>query len=335
MAIIEKTDRRGKRSAPAMPVIGIAKVSVNYGSYAAVSGCSFEISEGDVFGFLGPNGAGKSSLIRAISGTVYYEGTISLLGKNISEMDRETTNSFMGVVPQDPFVYKDFTVIENLLTAGKMYGLSGDQLDKRVEELLAQFMLKKFRDRKAMHLSGGYRRLLSIAMSVMHKPKFLMMDEPTVGLDPDIREKIWDIIQGLRQSGTTVLLTTHYLDEAEALCGKVAIIDRGKILASGSTHDLIDMYGGYTTITVNVDKDASALEERMGRIKDVVSAKVSGTGGTEIRLECENKYAVRVIRDLILLIGSPPHEISPLDSLVREPTLGDAFKKIVEKEAGL
>jgi ABC-type multidrug transport system ATPase subunit len=311
-------------------ILSIENLSIYYGKFNAVMGCNFFIREREIFGFLGPNGAGKSSVIKAISRQIPYQGKIYFWATEISDLPREHLNSSIGVVPQDPCFFKDFTVIENLRLAAKFHDVI--DVEGAVGATMSQFMLSKFADKPAKNLSGGYRRLLSIAMSTIHNPKILIMDEPTVGLDPDMRADVWELIKELRDSGMTIMLTTHYLDEAEALCDRIVILDNGKVRASAPPSTLIDQYGGNTIIVVVTDKDASKLSSAISRIPNVLNSYINGRA---IRLECQNRNAVQIIRDLSLILGAPPHNIKPLESLVREPTLADAFKNIVKKEMEL
>jgi len=297
-----------------------------------VSNCSLEIFEGEIFGLLGPNGAGKSSIIRAISMEIPYRGEIFLDGNEIRDLERNEFNTIVGVVPQDPCFFKDFTITENLVLVGRAHDFSGEILDERVKILLKKFSLTRYKNKIARNLSGGFKRLLSIAMSTFHLPKLLMMDEPTVGLDPRMRKKVWNLIYDLNAAGTTIILTTHYLDEAYELCDRVAIIENGQILALDSPQQLIDEYGGNTIITILVDKDPTPLLKSMKKIENVIDVQVEGK---EITVECKNRFAARVIRDLVLLLEAPPYRIKPVDSIVKEPTLADAFRNIVKSDIGL
>ena len=311
-------------------IIEFQDVSISYGTHYAVRNCSFEINENEIFGLLGPNGAGKSTLIRALLGQLDYEGNIFIMGEELTRIPREKLNDLIGVIPQEPCFLRDFTVYENLKFAGKLYRLPN--IEEIVEDSISKFLLSNYRDKPVKFLSGGYKRLVSIAMSTIHDPHIIVMDEPTVGLDASVRNKIWEIIKKLNKEGKTVILTTHYLDEASLLCDRIAIINNGYVLSYGPPPELIEKYGGNTRIFLNVDKDPSPLLNSIKKIPNIIEVKISGK---LIEIECKSKYAAHVIRDVVLVLEAPPHRIKPLRSEVREPTLSDAFMKIVGSEIGL
>jgi ABC-type multidrug transport system ATPase subunit len=311
-------------------LVSFQNVNVYYGHFQAVKNCSFEIYENEIFGLLGPNGAGKSSIIRIFLGEADFEGDIYLFGENLREISREKLNSDIGVVPQDPCFFKDFTVYENLVLAAKLYSL--ENIQETVESSISKFSLSDHRDKPVQLLSGGYKRLVSIAMSTIHNPKFIIMDEPTVGLDPDMRKKIWETIRNLKKGGKTIMMTTHYLEEASGLCDRVAIISGGVLLMCDRPDELVKKYGGNTFIEILVDKDPSPLLHALKEIPNVLEVKISNK---KIEVECESEHSVRVIRDIVLIIGAPPYKIKPIWSNVKEPTLGDAFMKIVGSEIGI
>lgn len=216
-----------------------------FGDLVAVNEVSFEVEEGEIFGFLGPNGAGKTTTInmlvtimRPTAGEAYVAG-YSILDEAVKV--RES----IGVVFQDNTVDRNLTGWENLYVHGMIYGLGGGELSKKIEEALEFAELTRFKDVVVKNYSGGMMRRLEIARAIMHQPKVLFLDEPTIGLDPQTRAKIWEYVERLKEERkVTVFITTHYMDEAERLCDRVAIIDHGRIVAMGSPEELKRGLGG-------------------------------------------------------------------------------------------
>ncbi len=216
-----------------MPLLRIKHISKTYhtqtGEFQALKNVSLDINRGEILSLLGVNGAGKSTLSSIIatlhpatSGDILYNG-ISIY------RDIPNFRLHIGYCPQRPNLNPALTLEENLLFAGRFYGVQECELKERIKELISQFELEKYLPEKASILSGGYKQRFMIARSLIHKPSFIILDEPTVGLDPHIRRNLWEMIKNLKQEGITVLLTTHYLDEAEKLSDRVCILDRGQI----------------------------------------------------------------------------------------------------------
>lgn len=227
-----------------MEAIVVRNLVKRFGSLTAVDGVSFDVRRGEIFGFLGPNGAGKTTtinilvtLMRPTSGEAY------VAGHNVVE-EPVRVRERIGIVFQDASVDRNLTGWENLYIHGLIYGLSGEELRRRVEEALEFAELTRFKDVEVKNYSGGMIRRLEIARGLMHRPEILFLDEPTIGLDPQTRARIWEYIEKLRDEGdVTVFLTTHYIEEAERLCDRVAIIDHGKIVAIGSPDELKSSIG--------------------------------------------------------------------------------------------
>ncbi len=210
-----------------------------FGKHEAVKGVSFSIGKGEIFGLLGPNGAGKSTTINMMCG--YLEptsGDTSIGGISVKEHAR-MAKRMIGVVPQEIALYKDLTSLENLDFFGEIYGLSAQERRTRAEEVLHIVGLYDRRKDTIKTFSGGMQRRINMAVAMIHRPAFLMMDEPTVGVDPQSRENIFDTIEGIRDQGTTILYTTHYMEEAERLCNHIAIMDEGRIIAMGTLDQLL------------------------------------------------------------------------------------------------
>ncbi len=212
-----------------------------YGKFEAVKGISFSIRRREIFGLLGPNGAGKSTVIHMMCGYLTpAEGEITICGFSIKKQEK-LIKSILGVVPQELALYVDRSPLENLHFFGEIYGLSALERKARTDEVLNFVGLYERRKDAVKTFSGGMQRRLNIAIALMHSPKFLLMDEPTVGVDPQSREHIFETIEQLREQGTTILYTTHYMEEAERLCQQIAIMDEGRIIAQGTLSQLLAM----------------------------------------------------------------------------------------------
>ncbi|WP_049686254.1 ABC transporter ATP-binding protein [Thermoanaerobacter kivui] len=209
-----------------------------FGKFRAVDGISFEVSRGEIFALLGPNGAGKTTTIRILTTLSRpTSGTAYINGYDVRSQSLEVKKQ-IGVVPQQLNLEKELSAWENLELNGMLYGMEKEERRRRIEELLDYVGLMDKANVNVDKFSGGMMRRLMIARALMHRPRVLFLDEPTVGLDPQTRRKIWDLIKTMNQSGMTVLLTTHYIEEAEKLCHRVAIIDKGKLIAIGSPDEL-------------------------------------------------------------------------------------------------
>jgi lipooligosaccharide transport system ATP-binding protein len=213
-----------------------------FGDLVAVDGIDFDLQRGEAFGFLGPNGAGKTSTMRMI-GCVspITDGTLSVLGLDPAK-DGARIRARLGVVPQLDTLDMELTVRENVIIYGRYFGLPRRELGKRADELLEFVQLHERANDKVEPLSGGMKRRLTIARSLINDPEVMLLDEPTTGLDPQARHVVWDRLYRLKQSGVTLVLTTHYMDEAEQLCDRLVVMDKGKIVAEGSPLDLIQRY---------------------------------------------------------------------------------------------
>ena len=224
-----------------------------FGSFTAVDGIDFELRRGEAFGFLGPNGAGKSSTMRMI-GCVSppSAGELSILGLD-PVADGPKIRSRLGVVPQEDTLDLELTVRENLLIYGRYFGLSRETIRERTAHLLDFVQLGDRAGDQVEPLSGGMKRRLTIARSLINEPDILLLDEPTTGLDPQARHAVWDRLFRLKQQGVTLVLTTHYMDEAEQLCDRLVVMDRGKIAAEGSPRELIGRYSTPDVLELRFD----------------------------------------------------------------------------------
>ena len=235
-----------------MNVLVVRDARKRFGSVAALAGTSLELRQGELLALLGPNGAGKTTLIRAISGRVRLDGgEIRVLDRPVQpgQTPRE-----IGIVPQELGVYPLLTARENLLAFGRLYELSGAELAKQVDWALERTGLADRSSEPVKQFSGGMRRRLNIACGVVHRPRIVLLDEPTVGVDPQSRDRIYDMLAELVSDGVSLLLTTHHLEEAEARCTRTVIIDRGRAIASGTLSELVDQtVGRHRQVTLRLD----------------------------------------------------------------------------------
>ena len=235
------------------PLIHARDLVKRFGEFVAVDGIDFDLQRGEAFGFLGPNGAGKTSTMRMI-GCVspVTDGTLTILGMDPAR-DGSKIRARLGVVPQQDTLDMELTVRENIVIYGRYFGLPRKQLAARADELLEFVELTERADDKVEPLSGGMKRRLTIARSLVNDPEILLLDEPTTGLDPQARHVVWDRLYRLKRQGVTLLLTTHYMDEAEQLCDRLVVMDRGKIVAEGSPRSLIEQYSTREVVELRFD----------------------------------------------------------------------------------
>ncbi len=230
-----------------MRVEGLRK---RYGAIEAVAGIGFEIHEGEVFGLLGPNGAGKTTTISVIATQLRPSSGDAVVFGHSVRRDVSAVRRMIGVVPQEIALYPKLTAAENVRFFGRMYGVSKVELEQRLNELLTLVGLEGRRDEYVATFSGGMKRRLNLAVSLVHRPQIVLLDEPTAGVDPHSREHIFQIVRRLRGEGTAILYTTHYMEEAERLCDRLGIMDEGKIIAMGTLDDLVAKLGCSEVIEV-------------------------------------------------------------------------------------
>lgn len=241
-----------------MPAVRAQKLTKVFDDLRAVDAIDFQIEEGECFGFLGPNGAGKSTTMRMIHcASPITSGKLEVLGMDVNERPREVKTA-IGVAPQENNLDPDFTVRKNLTVYGRYFGIAKDVLDERADRLLEFMQLSEKRDEKIQEISGGMKRRLIIARAMMNDPQLLILDEPTTGLDPQARHLIWEKVRELKRKKVTVILTTHYMDEAERLCDRLVIMDHGKIILEGRPRDLIDQVIG--TDVMEIDEPTDEME---------------------------------------------------------------------------
>ena len=269
-------------SAPAVPVSSSATLPLSidglvkrFGALTAVDGVSLDVRQSECLGLLGPNGAGKSTVIRAIVGRVIPDsGSITLFG---ARADSTAARESLGWVPQELAIYPRLTCRENLTAFGRYHGLAGKQLAESVAWCLDWAALQDRAKDLAGKLSGGMKRRLNMAAGIIHRPRVVLMDEPTVGVDPQSRNRIFEMIEALRAQGTAIVYTTHYMEEAERLCDRIAIVDHGRIIALGTHQALIqESFGSRSEVLARFDGPAEAIAawaaSRSGRIVDSSAA---------------------------------------------------------------
>jgi lipooligosaccharide transport system ATP-binding protein len=297
-------------------VIEATNLKKVYGDFVAVDGVNFTVTKGESFGLLGPNGAGKSTTMRMISATMERsEGELTILGLD-PKKDAPQIRAHLGVIPQQDNLDGELTVAENLYIYGRYFGLSRAYLKPKVEELLDFAQLQEKRNEKVEALSGGMKRRLTIARGLINQPEILMLDEPTTGLDPQARHILWDRLFRLKEDGVTLILTTHYMDEAEQLCDRIVVMDNGKIMAEGSPAALIAEYSS-----------KEVLELRFGSNKNADSAReLAGYGD---RLEILPDRILIYCADAESVLEKINHDgMKPLTSLVRRSSLEDVFLRL-------
>lgn len=287
-----------------------------YGNFTAVDGIDFHVRKGESFGFLGPNGAGKSTTMRIIAATLTRSaGQITILGKDPEENGPEI-RAHLGVVPQQDNLDNSLTVEDNLYVYGRYFGLPKKFIREKIEELLEFAQLEEKRSVKVEALSGGMKRRLTIARALVSEPEILMLDEPTTGLDPQARHILWDRLFRLKEDGVTLLITTHYMDEAEQLCDRLIVMDKGRIMAEDSPAALIKSYSTKEVLEVRFGADRNATHA--DRLRDM----------------CDR---IEVLPDRVLMYSDDCEDLlhaitkagmQPTTSLVRRSSLEDVFLRL-------
>ena len=263
---------------PSTPLIHARGLTKRFGSFVAVDAVDFDVAPGESFGFLGPNGAGKTSTMRMI-GCVspISDGTLTVMGMDPATQGPEI-RAHLGVVPQQDTLDVELTVRENLSIYGRYFGLSRAEVRRRADELLEFAQLTERADDQVEPLSGGMKRRLTIARSLINEPTVLLLDEPTTGLDPQARHLLWDRLYRLKQQGVTLVLTTHYMDEAEQLCDRLVVMDKARIVAEGSPRALIERYSTREVtelrfapgVVETLDGQFDGIADRVERLPDRV-----------------------------------------------------------------
>jgi lipooligosaccharide transport system ATP-binding protein len=293
------------------PLIEAHGLTKRYDDFVAVDAIDFAVERGETFGFLGPNGAGKSSTMRMIGAVSPSDGgTLQVLGRD-PVRDGPAIRERLGVVPQEDNLDLELNVAENLLVYGRYFGLSKDVIRQRADELLEFVQLAERRDSRVDSLSGGMKRRLTIARALVNTPELMLLDEPTTGLDPQARHALWDRLYRLKRQGVTLVLTTHYMDEAEQLCDRLVIMDRAKIVAEGSPRQLIERFVPREVVELRFASQngiPSQLEGIGDRIEVLADRVLIGTSDGDAAVDEIHERGIR-----------------PDSVLVRRSTLEDVF----------
>jgi lipooligosaccharide transport system ATP-binding protein len=294
------------------------RLTKRFGSFTAVDGIDFDLYQGEAFGFLGPNGAGKSSTMRML-GCVSppTDGELTILGGD-PRRNGPAIRARLGVVPQEDTLDVELTVRENLLVYGRYFGLPRAVIRERTDQLLDFVQLADRGDDMVEPLSGGMKRRLTIARSLINDPAILILDEPTTGLDPQARHVVWDRLFRLKQRGVTLILTTHYMDEAEQLCDRLVVMDHAKIAAEGSPRELLARYS--STEVVELRFDPADHEDSAKRIPDMLAG-----ARPEVLADRVLLYVPDGDSALAAVLGTG---LQPITSLVRRSTLEDVFLRL-------
>jgi ABC-2 type transport system ATP-binding protein len=301
-----------------MNAIEVKNLKKSFGNLKAVQGVNFIAQQGEILSLLGPNGAGKSTTISMISGLLSpSEGDAFIMGNSVTSQSHVAKGK-LGVVPQDIALYPDLSARENLLFWGKMYDLRGEQLKERVDEVLAIIGLTDRQKDKVEKYSGGMKRRLNIAAALLHKPEVVIMDEPTVGIDPQSRRHILDNVKELNSQGMTVLYTTHYMEEAAELSDHIAIMDQGKIIAYGTHSELIRLVGEQTRIDLTFNSEVEAIIPAWKEIPGVSNLDASD-GKVTALVDDSNRTLPRLIE----IASQGGVRILSVD--IKEPNLESVF----------
>jgi len=298
------------------PLIAASGLMKRFGSFTAVDSIDFEVARGEVFGFLGPNGAGKSSTMRMVACvSPRSAGELKILGLD-PDHDGPAIRARLGIVPQEDNLDPELSVRENLYVYGRYFDIPRRVLRARIESLLQFAQLTDRGDDKVDPLSGGMKRRLTIARSLINEPDLLLLDEPTTGLDPQARHALWDRLYRLKADGVTLVLTTHYMDEAEQLCDRLVVMDRGRIAAEGSPLSLIDRYSTREVVELRF---APGESERMAEKVEDLTERVEVLPDRILLYTDDGDTAAEAVH---------ARRLSPLSVLVRRSTLEDVFLRL-------
>lgn len=251
-------------------VLEVSHLRKSFGSALAVDDLSFRVAAGEIFGLVGPNGAGKSTTMMIVAGVRRADsGTVTMAG-NVAGQGNKAAQLLLGIVPQDLAIYTDLTARENLDFFGQIYGVRGKELERRIGRVLAQVGLEGHADQYVRTFSGGMKRRLNFGVALIHEPRFVILDEPTVGIDPQSRSHILDCVRRLASGGVGVIYASHYMEEIEAICQRVAIVDHGRMLTQGTLDELIDT--SHSDLFLRVAATHSELKSQLQGLADIVSA---------------------------------------------------------------
>ncbi len=306
-------------------LIQVDRLHKEYGDFVAVKEISFEAESGKIFGLLGPNGAGKSTTLGCISGLLQpTSGTASVLGHDV-RLEPLKAKQKLGVVPQDLALYEELSASENLEFWGGAYGLRGAELSGRIVELLELTGLQDRAKEAVKKFSGGMKRRLNFACGIVHSPRVLLLDEPTVGVDPQSRVKLLEMVRAQASTGTCVLYTTHYMEEAEALCDRLGIIDHGELIAMGTLEELRSILGEKDLLRLTGHFPVRPVEESLRTVEGIELIQAD-----EEHLTLSTKEASRMLPAVFSALEKAGAEIR--ETTVTRPSLESLFIKLTGKE---
>lgn len=305
-------------------VLAAAGLRKAFGDLQAVDEVSLTIAPGETYGLLGPNGAGKTTSISMIAGLLKPDaGTIEVDGRTMTPTATAAKGA-VGLVPQELAIYPDLTARENLRFFGRLYGLAKTELDRRVDEVLRVIGLTDRADDRAGEFSGGMKRRLNIGIGMLHGPKLLILDEPTVGVDPQSRNAILDSVEELATEGLAVLYTTHYMEEAERLCDRIAVVDQGRIIAEGTRRELVATIGEQDVVRLTIAGDAGGAAAACERLEAISSADAE-----DDVVVCLVDGAAAALPALLGAVADAGASVTGVE--VREPDLEDVFLHLTGK----
>ncbi|MBI1917206.1 MAG: ABC transporter ATP-binding protein [Planctomycetes bacterium] len=302
-------------------MLEVTELTKDYGGTLALDRVSFRVDEGEMFGLLGPNGAGKTTLLSIVCGLLRAtSGEVRLCGRPLR--DRRALRREIGIVPQEVALYSKLTARENLHFFGELYGMSGSALRKRVDEVLTAIGLTANADQRTSTFSGGMQRRLNLGAGLVHRPRLLLLDEPTVGVDPQSRNHIFEEVRRLNATGVTVVYTSHYMEEVQALCTRVGIVDRGRLVQCDTLPNLLALLGGQ--VRLRVDRIRPALLDRLGELPEV---HLTQQGDRELLLQCRDVKDTLV--RLVGVLNELKVELTGLE--IEEPNLERVFLHLTGK----
>jgi ABC-2 type transport system ATP-binding protein len=298
-------------------IIEVKNLEYKYGDFKAVDNVSFFVREGEIFSFLGPNGAGKSTVINILTTLLpIQKGSATIAGHNLSTEPQEVRKS-IGIVFQDETLDRDLTVWETLELHGRIYSMPKDERKERIEEIIHLVELEEKRNVRTRYLSGGMKRRLEIGRGLMTRPRVLFLDEPTIGLDTQTRRRLWDYIKTVNDSGTTIFLTTHYMDEADQVSNWIDILDQGKIIASGDPARLKDALGNDM---IYIDTSNNEATEKLLKGLGAVRSIKTTTQGLVVTINTDGTHCLPILMSRIKEKG-----IDIISVNLKKPTLDDVF----------
>lgn len=304
-----------------MNMLTVQNLRKSFGKFEAVKGVSFEVEKGESYGLLGPNGAGKSTTINMITGLFPpTSGDIHIKEIDVSKQQKEA-QKWIGVVPQEIALYQSMSARENLKFWGRMYDLHGSTLEKNVDEVLEIIGLTDRAKDKVETFSGGMKRRVNIGAAILHKPELLIMDEPTVGIDPQSRNHILETVKQLNTEGMTIIYTSHYMEEVEYLCERIGIVDHGQLIASGTLSELRETIGDHSKIILTIEKESANREKIRQELTNLVPEKDIQVENSQVLVF--HKEPQIILSDFIQLVTKTGTKITSVD--IVEPNLESVF----------